>query len=258
MIPNQNRFAVILCAGYGTRMYPLTKNQPKPLLPVGGKPALDYLIEQIMTLDGINDIYVVTNDRFYKNFIDWQAKWDEPMKRMDKSIHLINDGSTSNENRLGVAKDLDFVFQRTPHFSEVLVVGGDNIPLFRLRDYWVSFLKKKNHYVVALVDEDKERLRHTGVLSLSEKNLVLRIYEKPTNPPSNHFCPLLYFLKSSARDKLTEYLAGEGGNNEMGNFLDYLCQVETVATFFPDDGRLDIGDMTSYKQADAIIKSLKK
>ena len=114
MIPNQNRFAVILCAGYGTRMYPLTKNQPKPLLPVGGKPALDYLIEQIMTLDGINDIYVVTNDRFYKNFIDWQAKWDEPMKRMDKSIHLINDGSTSNENRLGVAKDLDLFFKGHP------------------------------------------------------------------------------------------------------------------------------------------------
>ena len=91
MILKKNRFAVILCAGYGTRMYPLTKNRPKPLLPVGGKPALDYLIDEIMSLQEINDIYIVTNDRFFKHFIEWKTNWDKPMKKMGKSIHLIND-----------------------------------------------------------------------------------------------------------------------------------------------------------------------
>ena len=256
MLLKKNRFAVILCAGYATRMYPLTKNRPKPLLPVGDKPALDYLIEEIMSLQEINDIYIVTNDRFFKHFIEWKTNWDKPMKKMDKSIHLINDGSTSNDNRLGVAKDLDFVFQQTSPFSEVLVVGGDNIPLFRLKEYWLSFLNKKDHCVMALMDEDKERLRRTGVLLLTEENQVLRIYEKPTNPPSNQFCPLLYFLKSSAKHQLTKYLSNEEANNEMGNFVDYLCQVETVNAFFPDKGRLDIGDMESYKKADEIINSL--
>ncbi len=250
------RFAVILCAGYGTRMYPLTKNRPKPLLPVGGKPALDYLIEGIVSLDEIDEIHIVTNDRFYKQFIEWQKQWAEPMRRRGKSIHILNDGSTSNDNRLGVAKDLDFVFQRTSPFSEALVVGGDNIPLFGLREYWSTFLKEKDHHIVALVDEDKERLRRTGVLLLSKENQVLRIYEKPADPPSNHFCPLLYFLKSSARDQLTNYLSGEEAKNEMGNFLDYLCQAERVNAFFPDKGRLDIGNMTSYREADEIIKSL--
>jgi|TARA_B100001105_G_scaffold7944_1_gene6014 glucose-1-phosphate thymidylyltransferase len=251
-----NRFAVILCAGYGTRMYPLTKNRPKHLLPVGGKPALDYLIEEIMNLDEINDIYIVTNDRFIKHFIKWKTNWDKPMKIMGKSIHLINDGSTSNDNRLGVAKDLDLVFQQTPYFSEVLVLGGDNIPLFRLKEYWLSFLNREDHFVIALMDDDKDRLRRKGVLILSEENQVLRLYEKPTNPPSNQFCPLLYLLKSSAKHQLTEYLNNEGANNEMGNFVSYLSQVETVNAFSPDQGRLDIGDMESYKDADEIIKSL--
>lgn len=237
-------------------MYPLTKDRPKPLLPVGGKPALDYLIEAIMSLDEINDIHIVTNDRFHKQFMEWGKKWDEPMRRRGKAIHILNDGSTSNENRLGVAKDLNFVFQQAPPFSEAVVVGGDNIPLFGLREYWSTFLKEKNHRIVALVDEDKERLRRTGVLLLSEENQVLRIYEKPADPPSNHFCPLLYFLKSSARDQLTNYLSDEGALNEMGNFLDYLCRVETVKAFFPDKGRLDIGNMASYREADEIIKSL--
>ena len=253
----ENKFAVILCAGYGTRMYPLTKNRPKPLLPVGGKPALDYLIKEIMTLQEINDIYIVTNNRFFKQFIEWKSNWDKSMKKTGKSIHLINDGSTSNDNRLGVAKDLDFVFQQTSSFSEVLVVGGDNIPLFRLKEYWLSFLNRKDHFVMALMDDDKERLSRTGVLLLSEDNRVLRIYEKPTNPPSNQFCPLLYFLKSSAKRQLTEYLSNKGENNETGNFVDHLCQVETVNAFFPDKGRLDIGDMESYKEADEIIKSIR-
>jgi glucose-1-phosphate thymidylyltransferase len=164
-------------------MYPLTKNRPKPLLPVGGKPALDYLIEEIMSLQEINDIYIVTNDRFVKHFIEWETNWDTPMKKMGKSIHLINDGSTSNDNRLGVAKDLDFVFQQTSHFSEVLVVGGDNIPLFRLKEYWLSFLNKKDHFVMALMDEDKSVFA-AQVSYCSLKRIRFYVYTK--NQPTHH------------------------------------------------------------------------
>ena len=237
-------------------MYPLTKNRPKPLLPVRGKPALDYLIEEIIGLKEITDIYVVTNDRFYKNFLQWKNSWDKPMENSGKSMHLFNDGSTSDDNRLGVAKDLDFVFQQTSQFSEVLVTAGDSIPLFSLKDYWLSFLNREDHFVMALEDEDKERLSRTGVLLLSEEKQVLRLYEKPSNPPSNQYCPLLYFFKSNAKHQLTKYLSDEGARNEVGNFVDYLCQVEKVKAFINDKGRLDIGNMESYKRADEIIKSL--
>ena len=251
-----NSIAIILCAGYGTRMYPLTKDKPKPLLPIIDKPALDYIIEEIIKINDINNIYIVTNDRFFKDFNEWKDNWAKISNYSKKSIHILNDGSTSNINRLGVVRDLNYVFKNTSSFSQVLLIGGDNIPLFSLNEYWMKFLKNKNHCVFALKDNNIERLRETGVLLLSKSGQVLRIYEKPSHPPSNYFSPLIYFLQSNAKSHLEEYLDGKTNFNDKRNFIDYLCKVENVYAFFPDKGRLDIGNMNSYKNSEKIIKSL--
>ena len=243
------RIAIILCAGYGTRMYPLTKDTPKSLLQVGNKMVLDYLMAEIMTLEECSDIYLVSNDKFYSHFMDWKDRNDE----IGKKIHVLNDGSKTNEDRLGAAGDLHFAFQNTDDFSDVIVVGGDNIFLFPLKPIWDEFITQNNHMIIALMDKDNDRLQKTGVLELNEKDQVIRLHEKPKNPPSHFFSPPLYFFKPSALKYLDQYCNSENVKDALGFYINFLCQKDLVFVKKVDRGRLDIGNTESYQKAHNMI-----
>lgn len=196
------KIAIILCAGYGTRMYPLTENMPKPLLQVRDRPVLDYLMDELNTLQELQEIFIVSNDKFYTHFLEWKSN----IKSNNTPIHILNDGSKTNEDRLGAAGDLHFSFQNSVDFSDAIVAGGDNIFLFPLKPIWDEFINQNNHMIMALHDKNLERLQRTGVLELTSKNQVIRLHEKPTNPPSQYFSPPLYLFKSSAKTHLINYM----------------------------------------------------
>jgi glucose-1-phosphate thymidylyltransferase len=243
--------AVILCAGFATRMYPLTRDFPKPLLPVRGRPVLNYLMDQIADLPELQTAHIVTNGRFIHHFQEWQkARFAE---KQDKSIkvQLHNDGAVSNDHRLGASADLQFVFHLISRPSKVLVTAGDNIFRFSLLPLWESFIKRDRHYIVALPENDPQKLKKTGVPELGANNRVLKLHEKPQHPLSNWFCPPLYFLQPSAWPRLDSFIRHGGNKDAPGHFIAHLCQKETVYAFKPDGFRIDIGDLASYRQADA-------
>ncbi|MGH7792271.1 MAG: sugar phosphate nucleotidyltransferase, partial [Thermodesulfobacteriota bacterium] len=184
--------AILLCAGFATRMYPLTKNFPKPLLPVAGRPALDYLVEQILELPGMESISLVTNARFLAHFIEWRNKWQREIKGRGISLTIYNDGTTDNDNRLGAVADLALVLNSIKVADGVLVAAGDNIFRFSLKPLWQKFLANDKNYVVAIPESDPNKLRRTGVIELGSDDRVLKFYEKPENPPSPWVCPALY------------------------------------------------------------------
>lgn len=247
--------AVLLCAGYATRMYPLTANFPKPLLPVAGKPVIDYLVEQIVDLPEVRHIHVVTNAKFVEHFKDWQMKWRSKIASKKVALDIHNDGSTDNANRLGAAADLQFVLKQIAEPSKALVAGGDNIFLFRLEPLWRDFLKGQRHYVIGLPETDKSRLVKTGVLALGKENQVLRLHEKPRHPASKLFCPPLYFLQPSAWPSLDAFLRTSKSGDAPGYFIDFLSRKEKVYAFKLNAARLDIGSIDSYREAqEALIK----
>ena len=247
--------AVLLCAGYATRMYPLTVDFPKPLLPVAGKPVIDYLVEQIIDLHEVTHIHVVTNAKFIEHFNAWQMKWRSETASKKIALDIHNDGSTDHANRLGAAADLRFVFKQIAEPSKVLVSGGDNIFRFRLEPLWRDFLKGQRHYVIALPETNENRLMKTGVLALSKENRVLRLHEKPKHPASKWFCPPLYFLQPTAWPKLDEFLRTSKRNDAPGYFIDFLSRKEKVYAFKLNASRLDIGSIDSYHEAqEALIK----
>ena len=236
-------------------MYPLTADFPKPLLPVVGKPVIDYLVEQIIDLPEVKRIHVVTNAKFVEHFNAWQAKWRSMIAPKKITIDIHNDGSTDNANRLGAAADLRFVFKQIAEPAKVLVAGGDNIFLFRLAPLWRDFLKEQRHYVIALPETNENRLMQTGVLALGKEDRVLRLHEKPTRPVSNWFCPPLYFLQPTAWSKLNEFLRTSKSNDAPGYFIDFLSRKEKVYAFKLNASRLDIGTFDSYREAEeALIK----
>ena len=242
--------AVILCAGFATRMYPLTENFPKALLKVAGRPVLDYLMDQITTLPRLEKIHIVSNAKFFDHFCRWHSAWKTRRPMGEMTIQLHNDGATDNENRLGAAGDLQFAFNAIDRPSRVLVSAGDNIFRFPIRPLWEKFLRSRRHHILALPETNREKLKETGVLKLGEKDRVLRLYEKPKLPPSAWFCPPLYFFQPSVWSEIESFLRTSGNHDAPGYFIDYLSQQEPVDAFRLKATRLDIGSLESYHAAD--------
>jgi len=245
--------AVLLCAGYATRLYPLTQNFPKPLLPVAEKPVIDYLVDQIDELPEIDFLHIVTNDKFFKHFDSWAAQKN---KSGTTSIPIIvhNDGTSCNANRLGAVADLHFVLKGLRTNQPMLVSAADNVFRFPIEKIWRDFLSGSCHLVVAMPEKDPAKLQRTGVLELNDKDRVLRLHEKPSIPPSTWSCPPLYFLKPSARKHLETLMATETSLDAPGHFIDYLCRREHVAAHKLNGSRLDIGDAGSYHIADQRLR----
>ena len=247
--------AILLCAGFATRMYPLTADFPKPLLPVADKPVIDYLIDQILLLPEIESIHLVTNAKFINHFMRWrQTRLDQQLPNQIEFI-LHNNGVSTPEHRLGACADLQLVFHRSSCSGPFLISAADNIYLFDLQNLWMRFLSGTYHQIIALRENDEDILKRSGVPIIGEDCRVERLLEKPDDPPADWLCPPLYFLRESARKTLDVFLASREFVDAPGYFIDYLCQKEVVTAFKLDARRLDIGNLETYRQADHYLRS---
>jgi glucose-1-phosphate thymidylyltransferase len=245
--------AILLCAGFATRMHPLTKNFPKALLDVGGKPVLDRLIGQILTFRGLDSITIVTNDRFFGHFLAWGEENNGEITERGISLHILNDGVGREEDRLGAAGDLGFAVRNITRSEGTVVAAGDNIFRFPLRPFWEKFLSGDRSYVLALPTKDRQRLRKTGVLEIDKDGRVLAFHEKPDDAPSNLACPALYFLKPGTLDLIHEYLSSDGAKDEIGYFISYLAGRDAVYAIRTEGEAIDIGTIESYERAKRIL-----
>ena len=245
--------AVILCAGFATRMYPLTENFPKPLLDIGGKSVLDHLIEQLMEFSNIESVYVATNNRFFPDFLKWAEEREKHITGKGLSLHIYNDGANQPEERLGATGDLAFVLRSIEKFEGAVVAAGDNIFTFRLKPYWEEFIKGDRNYILALKTENIERLRRTGVAELGSGNLVTAFHEKPLDPPSKYACPALYFLRADALGLIDEYLSAPGAADEIGLFISYIAEHSKIYALIAEGEAVDIGTIEAYNRAKSLF-----
>ena len=246
--------AVLLCAGFATRLYPLNRYFPKPLLPVAGRPVIDYLVDQVIELPEIDEIRIVTNAKYFARFSLWSREWLPHLSARGITLKIYNDGATANENRLGACADLKLVFRQAVRTGAYLVSAGDNIYLFRIAALWRRFLRSHRHCILALPEKDPGILKNTGVPVFGESNRVLGLLEKPDNPSPGWFCPPLYFLRPSAREVLEDFLGSAAPVDAPGHFIDYLCRREPVTAIKLNEKRLDIGSLESYRRADRILR----
>lgn len=245
--------AIILCAGFATRMEPLTTNFPKALLPVGGKPVIDYLIEQLLGFSRLGSIYIVTNDRFFDLFLEWGEKRSPEIAGLGISLHILNDGATGPDNRLGAAGDLGFAVRYLTRGESAVVAAGDNIFRFPLGPCWDKFIEGDKSLVLALPTGDLKKLTRTGVLELDEAGRVLSFHEKPENPPSNLACPALYFLKPRQLGLISEYMSSEGARDEIGYFIAFIALLSDIYAIRTEGEALDIGTIETYEKARTIL-----
>ena len=245
--------AIILAAGYATRLYPLTKNFPKPLIEVGGKTILDHLIEQIKTIADIDGAYVVTNHRFYGYFADW-ARANRAIQT-GLGIEILDDGTTSNNNRLGAVGDIQFTIEARDIADDVLVLAADNILLFSLQKLVDTFNTNPTSHIAVRHNPDYDDRKRRGNVQLDKDNRVLQFIEKPDRPISEWSASPVYIYPASILSRFKEYIANGGNPDAPGHFLEWLHTCETVYAYDIEGGVLDIGNRESLAEARAFFQS---
>ncbi len=235
--------AIILAAGYATRLYPLTIDTPKPLLEICGKTVMDHLLQKIETLKEVDEIYVVTNDKFYAHF----QKWVLSLKTT-KRIKIVNDHTTTNENRLGAIGDIHYVIEQEKIHDDLLVIAGDNLFGFSLQNF-ISFYQKKKTSILAFVDlKDKEKVKGRLGVGILDGSKVIDFEEKPLEPKSALAATVCYLLNQKDYSKIKNLLLEEKADAP-GHFIKYLAHHSEVSGFIFDEHWFDIGTFESLEEA---------
>ena len=246
---------IILAAGYATRLYPLTLTQPKPLLPVAGKPMVDYVLDNLAPIGGIDRIYVVTNAKFAGHFQTWADDYRAKKAKLDFTI--VNDGSTDDTNKLGAIGDIHFVLTREKVDDDIVVVAGDNLFSEKLEGFG-KFCREKKTPVLALYDVgDLEQIKKYNSISVDADGRITYFEEKPKNPTSTLTGIALYFYPKSAIPLIRQYIADGNNPDQPGRLVQWLYQRMPVYTWRVPGLWYDIGSKETLEEANKIFAAQK-
>lgn len=244
---------VVLAAGYATRLYPLTENFPKPLLEVNGKSILDYLIEDLDKNDDVNEHIIISNAKFAHIFEDWAAK-----SNYTKPVTVLNDGTMSNETRLGAVRDILFAIEKCNINEDIFVLAGDNLVDFSLNKFLEFAKGKDGSSVVVNYEESIEELQKCGVMVPDENMRIVSMEEKPKVPKSNWCVGPFYYYRKEDLKWVKQGIEDGCATDAPGSFVCYLCEKIPVYAWDMPGTRFDIGGFDSYEEVKKTYKGIVK
>lgn len=237
---------IVIAAGYATRLGELTKNFPKPLLKIGERSILDRMLDDIDTIADIDEHIVITNHKFAPHFEAWRK---EVASKYKKPITIVDDGTETNETRLGAVCDLLFALDKLSVNDDLLVVAADNILFFSFQEF-VDFAKQKGTSCIMCHEQPSiEKLQRTGVVELDANGKVLGMEEKPAVPKSHWAVPPFYIYLKKDLDLVRNSVARGCGKDAPGNLAHYMVDHTEIHAWPMSAGRFDIGSLDTYKEA---------
>jgi len=237
---------LILAAGYAVRLQPLTLNTPKSLLEVAGKKIIDRIIDKLVPIkDAVGTAFVVSNEKHFQQFKEWLDARQAPFE-----IMLINDGSTTNENRLGAIRDMALAIDAGGIAGDLLVIAGDNLFEFDLTAFLVFASSRPDKVVTAFRDiGDLRAATRYGVAKVDRAGKVVAFEEKPAHPESTLISTGIYYFPKGTVGLVKEYLRSGAVLDAPGNLINWLVSRGEVSGFVFDEDWFDIGDPDSYEEA---------
>ena len=242
---------LILAAGYATRLYPLTENFPKPLLQVQDKTILDWLVDDIASAGLVDEFVVISNHKFAHHFESWA-------KTKAQTITVVDDGTDSNENRLGAVRDIQFAMDKLGLDDDMLVIAGDNVLDFSLTKFMDYAKKKGASCVMRYYEPEFQKLLKTGIVTCDETDRILRMTEKSPTPETHWCCPPFYYYTKADARMVKKGIEAGCGVDAPGSYIAWLCtQVPVYAMEMPGM-RYDIGNLESYEAVQKTYKGIVK
>ena len=242
---------LILAAGYATRLYPLTENFPKPLLKVGEKTILDWLVDDIHTCGVVDEYVVISNHKFAHHFDAWA-------KTKAQKITVVDDGTDSNETRLGAVKDIRFAIDKLGLDDDMLVIAGDNVLDFSLTKFIAYAQNKGTSCVMRYYEPSEKKLQKSGVISPDENDRILFMEEKPAQPKAPWCCPPFYYYTKEDARLVQKGIDSGCGTDAPGSYIAWLCTQTPVHAMEMPGSRYDIGNLESYEKVQTEYKGITK
>ncbi|MGN6642660.1 MAG: nucleotidyltransferase family protein [Verrucomicrobiota bacterium] len=241
---------IILAAGYATRLYPLTLTQPKPLLPVAGKPMIEYVLDNLSPISGIDRVYVVTNAKFAGHFQKWSDEYRATKSKLNFTI--VNDHSTDDTNKLGAIGDINYVLKTENVDDDLIVVAGDNLFSEKLEGFG-EFCRGKSAPVLALYDVGNlEEIKKYNSISLDGDGRITFFEEKPKNPTSTLTGIALYYYPKATIPLIRQYVAEGNNPDQPGRLVQWLYPRTPVYTWKVPGIWYDIGSKETLEEANRI------
>ena len=246
--------ALILAAGYATRLYPLTLDKAKPLLTVGGKPIIEWVMDNLGDVPNLKTIYVVTNDKFASDFQGWSERYHSRQPKF--KLKIINDGSKNDEDKLGAIGDINLVVTRENLTRDaLLIIAGDNLFTESLTGFVAC--AKETEATVAVYDVgDIEAIKKYGNIVIDADGIITHCEEKPQKPRGTLAAIAIYYYSPEVLSLLTTYLAAGNNPDQPGRFVQWLYTRKPVKTFQIKGRWLDIGSKETLEKADQIFSKL--
>jgi glucose-1-phosphate thymidylyltransferase len=243
--------ALILAAGYATRLYPLTLTKAKPLLEVAGKPMIDWVMDNLAPIEDLSRVYVVTNHKFVKDFRDWAASYSQKKPRFE--IQIIDDGSTDDADKLGAIGDICLALTRHDLANDdLIVVAGDNLFSEPLADF--ARAAKDSEAMLATYDTgDLEAMKKYASITTDADGVITEFEEKPANPKNTMAGIALYYYSRAVVPLFTTYIAAGNNPDQPGRFMQWLYPRKSVKTFQIKGTWFDIGSKETLEEANKIF-----
>ena len=246
--------AMMLLAGYATRLYPLTIDTPKPLLPVAGRAMLDYIADEIDTLPDLSGICLVTNHRFASHFEKWAAERRKNYPGV--AIQIIDDQTSDDQSKRGAIGDIAYAMDVCGIDDDLLILAGDNLFTYRLKDMYDCFMKIRKDLLIAITVNDKHQLQKLAVATLDANGKVLKMAEKPQEPETNTAIYATYFYRRDTLPLIKTYLEEGNTPDAPGNFPSWLFKRKEIYAFRADGYCIDIGTPENYAEVCANFDKL--
>ena len=235
---------IVIAAGYATRLGELTKNFPKPLLKIGESTILGRMLDDIDRIPEIDEHIIITNHKFAPIFEEWAATL-----HYTKPITIVDDGTSTNDTRLGAVCDLLFAMDKLSIDDDMLVVAADNLLFFSFQEF-VDFARSKDTSCIMCHEQPSiEKLQRTGVIVVDENWRVLNMEEKPREPKSHWAVPPFYIYLRKDLDLVRHSVANGCGKDAPGNLAHYMVENTIMHAWPMSAGRFDIGSLDTYYEA---------
>ncbi|MBR1447758.1 MAG: nucleotidyltransferase family protein [Prevotella sp.] len=235
---------IVIAAGYATRLGELTKNFPKPLLKIGDNTILGRMLDDIDRIPEIDEHIIITNHRFAPIFESWRQE-----QHYVKPVTIVDDGTETNDTRLGAVCDLLYAIDRLGLDDDMLVVAADNLLFFSFQEF-VDFAKEKQTSCIMCHEQPEiAKLQRTGVIVVDEAMRVLDMEEKPQEPKSHWAVPPFYIYLKKDLQLVRHSVENGCGKDAPGNLAHYMVEHTTMHAWPMSAGRFDIGSLDTYYEA---------